>query len=128
MDKKKRESTMDIAKHFTIGYVQWVDALSDSGWETDVKVDVHPCLSIGFIVDETEDAICLAAALSYDQSNSRIHIPKSWVKSIKKVRLDKFLNIGRKTSKPKVQKQKAGSSNSGSEINSSTTFHFLKTM
>jgi hypothetical protein len=119
---------MDIAKHFTIGYVQWVDALSDSGWETDVKVDVHPCLSIGFIVDETEDAICLAAALSYDQSNSRIHIPKSWVKSIKKVRLDKFLNIGRKTSKPKVQKQKAESSSNGSEINSSTTFHFPKTM
>jgi hypothetical protein len=128
MDKKKRESTMDIAKHFTIGYVQWVDALSDSGWETDVKVDVHPCLSIGFIVDETEDAICLAAALSYDQSNSRIHIPKSWVKSIKRVTLDKFLNIGRKTSKPKVQKQKVGSSSNGSEINSSTTFHFPKTM
>ena len=119
---------MDIAKHFTIGYVQWVDALSDSGWETDVKVDVHPCLSIGFIVDETEDAICLAAALSYEQSNSRIHIPKSWVKSIKRVTLDKFLQIGRKTSKPKVQKQKAGSSSNGSEINSSTDFLFPRTM
>jgi hypothetical protein len=128
MDKKKRESTMDIAKHFTIGYVQWVDALSDSGWETDVKVDVHPCLSIGFIVDETEDAICLAAALSYEQSNSRIHIPKSWIKSVKRVTLDKFLQIGRKTSKPKVQKQKAGNSSNGSEINSSTDFLFPRTM
>jgi ADP-ribosylglycohydrolase len=119
---------MDIAKHFTIGYVQWVDALSDSGWETDVKVDVHPCLSIGFIVDETEDAICLAAALSYEQSNSRIHIPKSWIKSVKRVTLDKFLQIGRKTSKPKVQKQKAGNSSNGSEINSSTDFLFPRTM
>jgi len=64
MDKKTRESIMETAKHFTIGYVQWVDAVSDSGWETEVKVDVHPCLSIGFIVDETEDAICLAAVLT----------------------------------------------------------------
>jgi hypothetical protein len=117
MDKKKREAIMETAKHFTIGYVQWVDAVSDSGWETEVKVDVHPCLSIGFIVDETEDAICLAAVISHDQSNSRIHIPKQWIKSIKKVRLDKFLDLRRKPSKPKVQKPKAENYNSGSEIN-----------
>ena len=116
MDKKTRESIMETAKHFTIGYVQWVDAVSDSGWETEVKVDVHPCLSIGFIVDETEDAICLAAVISHDQSNSRIHIPKQWIKSIKKVRLDKFLDLRRKPSKPKAQKPKAESYNSGSEI------------
>lgn len=115
MDKKTRESIMETAKHFTIGYVQWVDAVSDSGWETEVKVDVHPCLSIGFIVDETEDAICLAAVISHDQSNSRIHIPKQWIKSIKKVRLDKFLDLRRKPSKPKVQKPKEENSSNGSE-------------
>jgi len=107
---------METAKHFTIGYVQWVDAVADAGWEDNSKADVHPVLSIGFIVDETEDAICLAAAISYDQSNSRIHIPKQWIKSIKKVRLDKFLDTGRKSSKPKVQKQKVESSNNGLEI------------
>ena len=117
MDKKTRESIMETAKHFTIGYVQWVDAVSDSGWETEVKVDVHPWLGLGFIVYETEDAICLAAVISHDQSNSRIHIPKQWIKSIKKVRLDKFLDLRRKPSKPKVQKPKAESYNSGSEIN-----------
>jgi len=117
MDKKTRESIVETAKHFTIAYVQWVDAVSDSGWETDVKVDVHPCLSIGFIVDETADAICLAAVISHDQSNSRIHIPKQWIKSIKKVRLDKFLDLRRSPSKHKVQKQKVESSNNGSEIN-----------
>ena len=128
MDKKTRESIMETAKHFTIVYVQWVDAVSDSGWETDVKVDVHPVLSIGFIVDETNEAICLAAAISYDQSNSRIHIPKQWIKSIKKVRLDKFLDTGRKSSKPKAQKQKVENSNNGSEIKSSNSFPFPKTM
>lgn len=128
MDKKTRESIMETAKHFTIAYVQWVDAVSDSGWETDVKVDVHPCLSIGFIVDETSDAICLAAVISHDQSNSRIHIPKQWIKSIKKVRLDKFLDLRRSASKPKVQKQKVENFNNGSEIKSSNSFPFPKTM
>jgi hypothetical protein len=117
MDKKKREGIMETAKHFTIGYVQWVDAVADAGWEDNSKADVHPVLSIGFIVDETNEAICLAAAISYDQSNSRIHIPKQWIKSIKKVRLDKFLDLRRSPSKPKVQKQKVESSNNGSEIN-----------
>jgi hypothetical protein len=115
---------METAKQFTIGYVQWVDAVSDSGWETEVKVDVHPCLSIGFIVDETKDAICLAAVISHDQSNSRIHIPKQWIKSIKKVRLDNFLDLRRKPLKPKAQKQKVESSNNGSEIVSSKSSTF----
>ena len=128
MDKKKRESAMETAKHFTIGYVQWVDAVSDAGWDTESKVEVHPCLSIGFIVDETPDAICLAAVISHDQSNSRIHIPKGWIKSIKKVTLDKFLNIGRKPLKPKAQKPKVESSSNGSEMKSSDTFPFPKTM
>ena len=116
MDKKTREAVVETAKQFTIGYVQWVDAVADAGWEDNSKADVHPVLSIGFLVDETDDAVCLAAAISHDQSNSRIHIPKQWIKSIKKVRLDKFLDLRRKPSKPKVQKPKAESSNSGSEI------------
>lgn len=116
MDKKKREAIVETAKQFTVGYVQWVDAVADAGWEDNSKADVHPVLSIGFIVDETEDAICLAAAISYDQSNSRIHIPKQWIKSIKKVRLDKFLDLRRKPLKPKAQKQKVESSSNGSEI------------
>jgi hypothetical protein len=128
MDKKGRESALAVAKHFTIVYVQWVDAVSDCGWDEESKAEVHPCLSIGFIVDETPDAICLAAVISHDQSNSRIHIPKGWIKSIKKVTLDKFLNIGRKPLKPKAQKPKVESSSNGSEIKSSTPFPFPKTM
>ena len=128
MDKKGRESALAVAKHFTIVYVQWVDAVSDCGWDEESKAEVHPCLSIGFIVDETEDAICLAAVISHDQSNSRIHIPKGWIKSIKKVTLDKFLNIGRKPLKPKAQKPKVESSSNGSEMKSSSSFPFPKTM
>jgi len=128
MDKKTREAVVETAKQFTIGYVQWVDAVADAGWEDNSKADVHPVLSIGFLVDETDDAVCLAAAISHDQSNSRIHIPKQWIKSIKKVRLDKFLDLRRKPSKPKVQKPKEESSSNGSEIRSSNSFPFPKTM
>ena len=128
MDKKTREAVVETAKQFTIGYVQWVDAVADAGWEDNSKADVHPVLSIGFLVDETDDAVCLAAAISHDQSNSRIHIPKQWIKSIKKVRLDKFLDLRRKPSKPKVQKPKEVSYSNGSEIRSSNSFPFPKTM
>ncbi len=128
MDKKTREAVVETAKQFTIGYVQWVDAVADAGWEDNSKADVHPVLSIGFLVDETDDAVCLAAAISHDQSNSRIHIPKQWIKSIKKVRLDKFLDLRRKPSKPRVQKPKEESYNNGSEIRSSNSFPFPKTM
>jgi len=128
MDKKTREAVVETAKQFTIGYVQWVDAVADAGWEDNSKADVPPVLSIGFLVDETDDAVCLAAAISHDQSNSRIHIPKQWIKSIKKVRLDKFLDLRRKPSKPKVQKPKEESYSNGSEIRSSNSFPFPKTM
>lgn len=128
MDKKTREAIVETAKQFTVGYVQWVDAVADAGWETNTKAEVHPCLSVGFVVEETDEAICLAAAISHDQSNARIHIPKGWITGIKKVRLDKFLNIGRSTSKRKVQKRKEESYSNGSETRSSNSFPFPKTM
>ncbi len=128
MDKKTREAIVETAKQFTVGYVQWVDAVADAGWETNTKAEVHPCLSVGFVVEETDEAICLAAAISHDQSNARIHIPKGWITGMKKVRLDKFLNIGRSTSKRKVQKRKEESYSNGSETRSSNSFPFPKTM
>jgi hypothetical protein len=128
LDKKTREAIVETAKQFTVGYVQWVDAVADAGWETNTKAEVHPCLSVGFVVEETDEAICLAAAISHDQSNARIHIPKGWITGMKKVRLDKFLNIGRSTSKRKVQKRKEESYSNGSETRSSNSFPFPKTM
>jgi hypothetical protein len=98
--------------------------LSDCGWEDNVKPDIHPVLSVGFVVSEDDSAICIAAALSNEQSNSRLHIPKGWITKMKRVRLNKFLNIRRKPLKPKVQKPKVESSNSGSEISSSDHSRF----
>jgi len=119
MDTKKIWAALDPEEFPEIVYIEWWDALSDCGWEDNVKPNIHPVLSVGFIVSEDDSAICIAAALSNEQSNSRLHIPKGWITEMKRVRLNKFLNIRRKLLKPKAQKQKVESSNSGSEIVSS---------
>jgi hypothetical protein len=62
-----------------IVYVEWVDAVSDAGWEDNVKVDIHPVCTVGFLIAETKDGICLASTVSGDNSNARMHIPKSWI-------------------------------------------------
>jgi hypothetical protein len=115
MDTKKIWSALDTKDFPEIIYIEWWDALSDCGWEDDVEPNVHPVLSMGFVVSEDDSAICIAAALSNEQSNSRLHIPKGWITKIKRVRLDKFLDIGRKQSKRKAQKPKEENSNNGSE-------------
>lgn len=117
MDTKKIWAALDTKDFPEIIYIEWWDALSDCGWEDNVKPNVHPVLSMGFVVSEDDSAICIAAALSNEQSNSRLHIPKGWITKMKRVRLNKFLDIRRKQSKPKAQKQKEENSNSGSETN-----------
>jgi len=62
-----------------IVYVEWVDAVSDGGWEDNVKVDIHAVCTVGFLIAETKDGICLASTVSGDNSNARMHIPKSWI-------------------------------------------------
>jgi hypothetical protein len=120
MDKKKSWADLDTKDFPEIAYIEWWDALSESGWEALGEPDIHPVLSIGFVVAEDKTAITIAAAYSIDQSNSRMHIPKGWITKIKRVRLNKFLNIRRRKSKPKVQKPKEENSNNGLEIYSST--------
>jgi hypothetical protein len=126
MDTKKIWSALDTKDFPEIAYIEWWDALSDCGWEDNVKPNIHPVLSVGFVVSEDDSAICIAAALSNEQSNSRLHIPKGWITKMKRVRLNKFLDIRRKQSKPKVQKPKEENSSNGSETKSSTPFPFPK--
>ena len=40
------------------------DAVADLGWEADVKASLHECHTVGYIIDETKDAICVAATWS----------------------------------------------------------------
>ena len=84
MDSKRRGTSMATAK---IVSIEWIDAVADSGWEDKTKAAIHHCTTIGFLVDETDEAICLASTWSVDQTNARMHIPKAWIKN-RKVILD----------------------------------------
>lgn len=63
--------------------VSWIDAVADSGWEEKTKAEIHHCITVGFLVDETEEAICIASTWSHNQTNARIHIPKAWIQNRK---------------------------------------------
>ena len=82
MDTKKRKPDLVSC---AIQYIQWVDAVADVEWQENVKAEVHLCHSIGWIIDETDDAICIANTVSMDNSNARMHIPKQWIKVRKDV-------------------------------------------
>lgn len=69
-------------------YLEWVDAVADLGWEANCKAELHHCHTVGFIVDETKDAICIAATWSITMSNARMHIPKAWITKRKAINLE----------------------------------------
>ena len=56
----------------------WIDAQADAGWE-EPKVDLAICITVGFLVAETDDGICVAGTVSDHLCNNVISIPKSWV-------------------------------------------------
>ena len=61
--------------------VSWIDAVADVGWEAKTKAEIHHCITVGYLVDETDEALCLASTWSIDQTNARMHIPKAWIKN-----------------------------------------------
>ena len=65
--------------------VSWIDAVADSGWEEKTKAEIHHCVTVGFLIDETDEAVCIASTWSHNQTNARIHIPKAWIKDRKTI-------------------------------------------
>jgi hypothetical protein len=63
--------------------VSWIDAVADVGWEEKTKANIHHCITVGYLIDETDEALCLASTWSIDQTNARMHIPKAWIKNRK---------------------------------------------
>lgn len=85
-------------------YVEWVDAVSDGGWEDEVKVDIHPVRTIGYLVAETKDGICLASTVSGEMSNARMHIPKSWIVKRKVIKLETTVSKSKRKKPAEVGK------------------------
>lgn len=102
MDTKKTKRNVEST---SITYVHWVDAVADCEWQQDVKADVHDCFTVGFIVDETADAICIASTISDKDSNARMHIPKSWIKERKVIKFETKQRKGKGPSVPAVGKR-----------------------
>ena len=99
----KPRTVMDTAK---ILYIEWVDAVSDGSWEENVVPDIHFVKTIGFLISETKDAICIASTVSADYSNARMHIPKIWIKKRKEIKLE---NKQRKSKRKKITTVDEGS-------------------
>ena len=85
-------------------YIEWVDAVADVGWEAASKAEIHPCHSVGFIIDETEDALCLALTWSYNQTNARMHIPKAWIKNRRNINIENKQRKAKRQTTPAVDK------------------------
>jgi len=125
MDKKKEGSNLVAVPE--VAYIEWDDACADAGWELTESTDIHGVYTLGFIVAEDKKAITIAVCFSGLESNSRIHIPKGWIKKIKRFKLDKLLGR-KKPSKPKAQKPKAENSSNGLGTTSLRNLPFPKTM
>lgn len=65
--------------------IKWIDAQADSGWEEGTKAHLADCITVGFVVSETKQAICVATTISEPHNNCRMHIPKKWITSRKEV-------------------------------------------
>ena len=77
---------MDTTK--PIVYVEWVDAVADNGWASGSKAEVHECKTVGFLIDETDHAVCIASTVSMTDTNARMHIPKAWIKNRRKISIE----------------------------------------
>lgn len=77
---------MDTTK--PIIYIEWVDAVADNGWASGAKAEVHECKTVGFLIDETDHAVCIASTVSMSDTNARMHIPKAWIKNRRKISIE----------------------------------------
>jgi hypothetical protein len=87
--------------------VSWIDAVADVGWEGKTKAEIHHCITVGYVVDETDEALCLASTWSIDQTNARMHIPKAWIKNRKVLSNETTIGKVERAKPTKVGRQRA---------------------
>jgi hypothetical protein len=91
-----------VATTKPVVYVEWVDAVADAGWAANPKAEIHECVTVGFLVDETKDALCIASTLSREDTNARMHIPKAWVKKRRRIVIETKQRKSKRKSVPAV--------------------------
>jgi hypothetical protein len=80
-----------------ITIVKWVDAQADASWEDNTKAHLADCITVGFVISETKQALCIASTVSEPHNNCRMHIPKKWITSRSE------LNIGEEDESSDIQ-------------------------
>lgn len=66
--------------------IVWDDAVTDVGWEDESAIKLERVSSVGWVLEENEQQIVLAADTSLDRhgnvhTNRRIAIPVPWIVS-----------------------------------------------
>lgn len=87
LDQKTLPQKKVHQKAFPFDYplveIRWVDANTSYGWEeiTDkiAAENIVHCISIGFLIKETESEYVLAQTIEGDDCNGTIAIPAPWV-------------------------------------------------
>ena len=97
-------------------YIEWVDAVSDGGWEEDIKVDIHPVRTVGFLVSESKDGICLASTVSGEMTNARMHIPKAWITKRKVIKFENSISKKQRKGTTAVGKRSTPEATPGTEF------------
>ena len=69
-------------------YVEWLDATTKSGWHETSDCGLLKCHTLGFLMDETDDFITVAATHVPDDSGmiSSNTIPKVWITKRKRIK------------------------------------------
>lgn len=83
-------------------YIEWEDAVASNGWEDHHKAELHPCVTMGFLIDETKDALLIASTISMGSTNARMHIPKAWIKKRKVIKYEDKQRKGQRKVAPAV--------------------------
>ncbi len=76
----KQKHTQEQFKELV--YIDWFDAVAEAEWNETSKAEAHPCSTLGFVVSENDEVICVASTVSFKESNAKIHIPKGWIHKI----------------------------------------------
>jgi hypothetical protein len=92
MDSTKTKSSLAKAP---LVYIEWVDAVADCEWQDNVKAEIHLCRTIGWVVAESDEAICIANTVSMESSNARMHIPTSWIRNKKELDIETIISEGK---------------------------------
>jgi hypothetical protein len=64
-------------------FVEWVDTVSDAGWETKETVNTKLVKQVGWIVQNDDDVLKIASTVSEEEYYSVTAIPVGCIRSVR---------------------------------------------